>query len=47
MLSGILLLIIGAWLEAPWWYFLLCGVQIFISFLRFEIAALEKEQYDE
>ena len=47
MLVGILLIIIGTWLEAPWWYFLLCGVQILASFLRYEITSLDKEQDDE
>lgn len=46
MLVGVLLIIIGAWLKAPWWYFLLCGVQVLVSFLRFELASLGKERDD-
>ncbi len=46
MLVGILLIIIGAWLKAPWWFFLMCGVQILASFIRYEIAALGKERDD-
>ena len=44
MLAGILLIMIGAWLDAPWWYYLLCLVHIFVSFVRYEITMLNKEQ---
>lgn len=46
MLVGLLLIIIGAWLKAPWWYFFMCGVHILVSFIRYEIAALDKERDD-
>ena len=47
MLVGILLIIIGTWLEAPWWYYLLCLAHILVSFIRYEITILNKEQDDE
>lgn len=47
MLAVVLFIIIGAWLEAPWWYYLLCGIHLFICFLRFEIASLKKGRDDD
>ena len=46
MLSGAIFVIVGLWIDAPWWYFLLCGVQFLIGFIRFELASLEKEHDD-
>ena len=35
MLTDILLIIIGIWLTAPAWYFVLCGVMLFTDLIIF------------
>ena len=47
MLSAILFIIVGFWLEAPWWYFLLCGVLFLAGLIRHEINMMKSESDDE
>lgn len=37
MLTGILFIIIGAWLEAPVWYFVLCESVVLAKFIGYGI----------
>ena len=47
MLSAILFIIVGFWLEAPWWYFLLSGVLFLAGLIRHEINMMNSESDDE
>ena len=47
MLSAILFIIVGYWLEAPWWYYLLCGALFLAGLIRYEIAMTKSESHDE
>ena len=37
MLTAILFIIIGVWLKAPAWYFVMCGVMLFLKMLSYGI----------
>jgi hypothetical protein len=37
MITTILLVFIGAWLNAPGWYFVLCGLSLFTKILIYGI----------
>ena len=47
MLSAILFIIVGYWLEAPWWYYLMCGALFLAGLIRHEIAMTKSESNDE
>ena len=47
MLSAILFIIVGFWLKAPWWYFVLCGVLFLGRLISHEIAMMKSESDDE
>ena len=38
MLTGILFIIIGIWLEAPVWYYFLCGGSLFFKLLKYGLV---------
>ena len=38
MLSAVLFIVIGSWLNAPAWYFVLCGVMFVVKTLGFGIS---------